>query len=62
MQSVHNQLALRKDFDFLHTLPAFDCLSSWARDLSCKTVCIGKLTRRGRSALAGIVDNQSKTW
>ena len=33
MRSVHNQLALRKDFDFLLTLPCIDCLSSWAGNL-----------------------------
>ena len=33
MKAVRNQLALRKDFDFLPALPYCDCLSSWAHNL-----------------------------
>ena len=33
MNSVHNQLALREELDFLPTLRYVDCLSSWAHNL-----------------------------
>ena len=33
MKPVHNQIALRNDFEFLPTLPRVDCLSSGAQNL-----------------------------
>ena len=54
---VHNQLVSRKDFGFLPTLPYVGCLSSWR--VPCDTTCIGKMTKRDRSASAKNIDNWS---
>ena len=50
MKSLHTQLALRKDFAFLLKLPYFDVCQ--VALVTCKTVCIGKMTRRGHPAFA----------
>ena len=60
MKSVHTQLAFRNGFEFLPTLPFFEAVCQVGL-VTCNTVCIGKMTRRGHSAFAGNMDNQKRT-
>ena len=60
MKSVHQQLALRKDFDFLSR---YHMLTVCQVGLTTsKTECIGKMTRRSHSGFAKKIYNPSRTW
>ena len=60
MGPVDNQLALRKDCGF--SAPRCHMLTVCHFGLiTCKTLCIGKMTRRSHFTLAMIRDNQSKS-